>query len=333
MSRRDKMNNFKCGEILVHELDDCFSFDSGDEHSRLIFMTLGSSRHTYRDYDTQENEEVNESNAIDVFSGDCLSWGAHMFVTLNEFEDWINNMKFLLDETPGLVEKIRQDSKRDAICDRFDKMRGLQCANAIIRHARLILRGLESGRFKFPVNIRKAYGIVGRDIKVNERKILIEQLSILQDRFYDPEEELTPEAKDELSTQINDLKEKINAFNVDTSEDEVKALIEEQMVTALKRIASIELFDCVRTMLEEEQERRKKYDERDKKREQEQSSNEEDNSCDEDDYPDEPTDEEPTDDSSDPEEAEGDGDSNNGPMEDLSQLPHGPTYLGPNAAY
>lgn len=342
MSRRDKMNNFSCGEILVHEMDDCFSFDAGDENSRLIFVTLGSHRHAYWDFDSQRDEEVNESNAIDIFSGDCLYWGAHMFVTLDEFEDWINNFKFLLDETPGLVENIRRDSECDVVCDRFDKMRGLQCANAIINHAKLVLRGLETGRFKFPVNIRKAYKIICRETKVNERKVFIDELSTLQDKLYDPEEELSQEAKEELNAKIEDLKEKINDFNIEPSEEEVNALIEEQMVTALKRIASIEPFDCVRTMIEEEQVRHKKYEERQKKLEQNQSSDEEDEESDngyEDDYPDEPTDSEPADEESDedsyePEEEEDVGDhSNDCPMEDLPQSPHGPTYLGPNAAY
>lgn len=267
MSKRNELSTLVPGAILVHELDDTLTFHSGDEFSRLIFVTAGSSKHCYRDYEYGDMNEVIESNAVDIFAGDLLSWGLHMFMEVDDFEDWVSNMKFMIESNPDLQKKIEIDSDEQyGTIDRFRKYKGLQVANAIIRHANLILMGIETGKFRIPKNVKKTYKLVADYRRKKKSEELMELIYDKQD--ISVRSSTSEEEKSILHEEIASLEKEVNDLNTPASDEEIDQLINTELIGTLKRIAAIEPFGFIDSMIEEDIRRYQRYL---KKKEQEES--------------------------------------------------------------
>lgn len=242
------------GSILVREVNNCFSFGLEDEYSELIFIALGSQKINHYGFDIDYNAARN--GVIDIFSGEPLNRGTRT-IPIENFFDWVNNMRFLLDENPKLVEKIKTDFEENVTYGRFNKVKSLQVANAIIRHAKFILRGLETGRFKLPRNVKTTFTIIKYEDKLNDRNIYIRNLKDLLEQCYD--ENLSEDDIERINTKIEETKKLISCFDPNPTDEEVQEMIEKILIGNLKRIASIVPFDCVISHIDEERIRHKKY--------------------------------------------------------------------------
>lgn len=253
-----RLKSFEAGTILVRDIDDLsISFDAGDEFTRLIFITVGSEISSYRDWDSGEMEEVNSGNAIDVFTGGVLHWGTHMFTTVDTFIRWVGNIKFLIKHNPDLAEKIAEDAKQDFSITRFDKIKGIQAANATIRHAQTIIAGLESGEYQIPDTVKACY----KRIATIRRS---SKISALQNDIYDLRERMNEVDADSeeykvMESELKELDDALEQLQTSSITDaEVMELINDELVVTLRKIASIELFD-IPSLTEIEKRSREEY--------------------------------------------------------------------------
>lgn len=256
-NKQGSISNITPGQILVRELDDCMTFRSGYEYTQLIFLSLGQNTSSYRDFEYGDMEEVIHSNAVDIFTGDFTDWGIHMFVTIHDFMVWVNNIKFLLKANPMLVEKIKSDTEDEFSLSGFSKIKGMQAANAIIRHATLIINGAESGEFIFPDSVRKSAKYIIKSTRITESANIRNKITKLEIELSDLEEGSDEEAK--LQDEITHLEGRLSDINDgDITDEDIDAYINDVLIEALKQIASVEPFDII-SMTEAEKRSREEY--------------------------------------------------------------------------
>ena len=175
----DRQQMFDAG-VLVRNPAKSLSFDSGDEYFRLIFVTTGSTIDIHyvpdsygSDYD--RTEQVIHANAIEAICGEHMDWGTHMFMTVGQFMDWVHGIQFVLRQNPILTKKIMSDAEEECCLTRFDGASGMKVANSVIRCARMILYGLNSGEFKLPDQVAQAIAQISDDysLSISESKGLI----------------------------------------------------------------------------------------------------------------------------------------------------------------
>lgn len=286
-NKQGSISNITPGQILVRELDDCMTFRSGYEYTQLIFLSLGQNTSSYRDFEYGDMEEVIHSNAVDIFTGDFTDWGIHMFVTVHDFMVWVNNIKFLLKANPLLVEKIKSDTEDEFSLNGFSKIKGMQAVNAIIRHATLIVNGVESGEFIFPDSVRKSAKYIIKSTRVAESSDIRNRIVKLEIKLHDLEDGSDEETK--LQEEITKLEDRLSEINNgDISDEDVDAYINDVLIESIKQIAAVEPFDII-SMTEAEKRDREAYKARKEKEmaeklAAEQSYCEDDKDCDNDEY-------------------------------------------------
>lgn len=256
-NKQGSISNITPGQILVRELDDCMTFRSGYEYTQLIFLSLGQNTSSYRDFEYGDMEEVIHSNAVDIFTGDFTDWGIHMFVTVHDFMVWMNNIKFLLKANPMLVEKIKSDTEDEFSLSGFSKIKGMQAANAIIRHATLIVNGAESGEFIFPDSVRKSAKYIIKSARIAESADIRNKITKLEIELNNLEDGSDEDAK--LQDEITWLEGRLSDINDgDITDEDIDTYINDVLIGTLKQIASIEPFDII-SMTEAEKRSMEEY--------------------------------------------------------------------------
>lgn len=139
--------------LYIRNPNEISTFDSGDEFTRLIFVSEGSEETTYHDYEDDRDYDTVECHMIDLFTGEVMSWGQHMFVDMNTMSQYIKAINYSIENNPVIMEKLMYDVSHDTVLSGFSFQRGMFVVNAVVNHARLIVKGLEEGRLTIPENI------------------------------------------------------------------------------------------------------------------------------------------------------------------------------------
>ena len=220
--------------VLVRTPAKSLSFDSGDEYFRLIFVTTGSTIDTHyvpdsygSDYD--RTEQAIHANAIEVICGEHMDWGTHMFMTVGQFMDWVHGIQFVLRQNPILTKKIMSDAEDEFCLTRFDGASGMKIANSVIRCARTILYGLNSGEFKLLEQIVRAIAQISDDYSlsiVESKNFIMSQIKTIADvDLFN----ISSNTDDELAAKKRRLQEKADK---EAAESEAKSEAESEEDTA-----------------------------------------------------------------------------------------------------
>lgn len=153
---RNSNKEFERGVIYLRNVNEFSTYDSGDEFTRLIFVSTGSEPFTYHDYEDGQDYDTIRCNMIDVLTGERMEWGPHMFSDMDTFMQFIKSIRFVIERNPIVLEKIEHDSTHMSLHD-ISFSSGMHIVNAIIENAKLILDGIELGRISLPREIENIF--------------------------------------------------------------------------------------------------------------------------------------------------------------------------------
>lgn len=142
-----RMNQLGFG-LLVYNPSNDYAIRTPDrEFTNLLFMTGGACV-GHRDGNTGEYIDV---GAYNIITGRYMNWGEHMFFSINQFKEYVNNMHYLMNADPTFAEKVKKNAW-EPFCNSSD-VEGMRFCNAIIRVAEIVLNGILNGGITIPQSI------------------------------------------------------------------------------------------------------------------------------------------------------------------------------------